>query len=165
VPRRYPIPPNLTGFEKYGGRTRPAHIYVRGSESGNHDAVSKGRRNRRHSTCRKTGSLRSVSESMPAGHPSAPFLFAPISFCLALEAGAAGFLLLSSAASCRRASRIGYREDDLWGTDDGLSVYSGFAKRHTGIRHYDGLATGAALRLTYESVTETCTRRSFGSST
>jgi catechol 1,2-dioxygenase len=33
VPGRYPIPPNLPGLEKYGGRTRPAHIHFRVSES------------------------------------------------------------------------------------------------------------------------------------
>ena len=33
MPGRYPIPPNLPGFEKYAGLTRPAHIHFRVMES------------------------------------------------------------------------------------------------------------------------------------
>ena len=33
MPGRYPIPPNLPGFEKYAGVTRPAHIHFRVMES------------------------------------------------------------------------------------------------------------------------------------
>jgi len=33
MPGRYPIPPNLTGLEKYAGLTRPAHIHFRVMES------------------------------------------------------------------------------------------------------------------------------------
>jgi len=33
IPGRYPIPPNLPGLEKYGGRTRPAHIHFSVMES------------------------------------------------------------------------------------------------------------------------------------
>jgi len=33
VPGRYPVPPNLPGFEKYAGLTRPAHIHFRVIES------------------------------------------------------------------------------------------------------------------------------------
>ncbi len=33
VPGRYPVPPNLPGFEKYAGLMRPAHIHFRVIES------------------------------------------------------------------------------------------------------------------------------------
>jgi len=33
MPGRYPVPPNLPGFEKYAGLTRPAHIHFRVIES------------------------------------------------------------------------------------------------------------------------------------